>query len=401
MDRSYFSGIELAPPDPILGLTDAFNADTNPSKINLGVGVYQDAKGKVPVLGTVRKAEARWYEAETSKTYLSIEGVSTYNRAVQELILGAGSGIIADGRAVTFQAPGGTGALRIGADFLRRFFPESGVWICNPSWENHRQLFTAAGFVVNSYPYYDAERRDIDIAAMTASLKSLPPRSIVLLHACCHNPTGVDPTPDHWEKIVSICRERELIPFIDMAYQGFGEGIAEDAHAISRFADSGISCLIASSFSKSMSLYRERVGALTVITGSPEEAKHVQIQVKRVIRTLYSNPASHGAQVAALILTDPELRDEWENEVKEMRERIHSMRHLFVKSLENAGVDRDFSFILRQKGMFSYSGLSRDIVLRLRKEFGLYMVDSGRICVAAMNENNVPIIARAIAGVLK
>ncbi len=279
MNQSLFSHIELAQPDPILGLNEAYNNDNNPRKINLGVGVYQDESGRVPVLATVRKAEARWYEQESSKTYLPIEGIAGYNKSVQELILGKDSPAVNEGRAVTIQAPGGTGALRIGADFLRRFFPGSGVWICNPSWENHRQLFEATGYQVNIYPYYNPESRGLDFEGMQKAINSLPEKSIVLLHACCHNPTGVDPTIDQWKLLVEIFRKKNLIPFLDMAYQGFGDGLEEDAQAVRLFSDSGIPCLISSSFSKSMSMYRERVGALTVTTGSPQEAKRIHSQV--------------------------------------------------------------------------------------------------------------------------
>lgn len=400
--RSPFAGIPLAPPDPILGLTDAYNADTNPNKVNLGVGVYQDAAGKVPVLKSVREAERRWYEAESSKSYLPIDGAPAYNREVQALLFGPDAALLVEGRAVTAEALGGTGGLKVGADFLRRFFPEAGVWISDPSWENHRALFEAAGFKVQTYPYYDRETHGLDFDGMMAALRSLPAGSIVVLHACCHNPTGVDPTPEQWREVVELFRDRErgLVPFLDFAYQGFGDGIDRDALAVRAFADAGIACLVSNSFSKSFSLYRERVGALTVVTADAEEAGRVRSQLKRVIRTNYSNPPSHGAHVVATILADAGQRAEWDAELAEMRERIHRMRSLFVRTLREKGVSRDFGFIERQKGMFSYSGLPLDAVRRLRSDFGLYIVDSGRICVAAMNERNLDYICASIAQVV-
>jgi aromatic-amino-acid transaminase len=400
-NSSLFAQIQQAPPDPILGLTEAFNADKNPQKVTLGVGVYQDSTGKVPVLQTVRQAEAKWYEQETTKSYLPIDGVPSYNKAVQALLLGADSPIIAEGKAVTVQSLGGTGALKIGADFLKNFFGQSSVWISNPSWENHRQIFEAAGFKVENYPYYDAKTNGLDFDGMYNTIKNLPARSIVLLHACCHNPTGVDPTKEQWTKLVELFKAQDLIPFIDFAYQGFGDGIDEDAFAVRAFAQAGILCLIANSFSKSMSMYRERVGAMTILTNSADESKRVLSQLKRTIRTNYSNPASHGAQVAALILTDPKLRAAWEIEVTEMRTRIQQMRTEFVKALAVNGVKQDFSFITRQKGMFSYTGLSKETVHKLRDQFSLYLVDSGRACIAAMNEKNLPYICQAISTVLK
>jgi aromatic-amino-acid transaminase len=395
-----FAGIEQAPPDPILGLTEAFNADPSPKKVNLGVGVYQDGTGKVPVLKTVREAEAKWYEQENSKSYLPIDGVPAYNKAVQNLLLGADSPLTRDGRALTVQSLGGTGGLKIGADFLKRFFPQSTVYISQPSWENHRQLFEAAGFKVETYPYYDAKTHGLNFEGMLGAIKALPAKSIVLLHACCHNPTGVDPTREQWKALVEVFKTSDLVPFIDFAYQGFAEGIEEDAYSVRLFAAAGISCLIASSFSKSFSMYRERVGAFTVLTASAEEARRVLSQLKRIIRTNYSNPSSHGAQVAALILSDLAMRTRWEAEVAEMRNRIKSMRTLFVKTLAEKGVTQDFGFITRQNGMFSFTGLSKEIVQKLRGEYSLYIVDSGRICVAAMNEKNLPAICEAIAAVL-
>jgi aromatic-amino-acid transaminase len=396
---SPFHNIAQAPADPILGLTEAFVADQNPGKVNLGVGVYQDGAGKVPVLKAVREAEARWYAKEDSKSYIPIDGVAAYNKLVQQLLLGADSAIIAEGRAVTVQGVGGTGALKVGADFLRRFFPEAGLYISNPSWENHRAVFEAAGFEVGSYPYYDPQTHGADFDSMLAYLKELPAQSVVVLHACCHNPTGADLTTAQWDTLVSLFEGSALIPFLDFAYQGFGAGLNEDAYAVRAFAKAGIPCLIASSFSKSFSLYRERVGALTVITADAAESKRVLSQLKRTIRTNYSSPPAHGANVAATILADAELRTLWETELGEMRDRIHKMRGLFVQGLKDRNVAQDFSFIADQVGMFSYSGLTKEQVHKLRAG-GLYIVDSGRICVAAMNDKNLPVICDAIAGVL-
>ncbi len=400
MTFSPFSEVTLAPADPILGLTEAFQADQNPQKINLGVGVYQDGRGKVPVLSVVRDAERRWYEKEDSKSYLPIDGLVAYRQEVQALLFGRDSALIRDGRVVTAQALGGTGALKLGADFLKRFLPRSELFISKPSWENHRAVFETAGFTVKEYAYYSPETHGLDFAAMREALGSLPAQTIVLLHACCHNPTGADPTAAQWKELAELCKARSLVPFIDFAYQGFADGIDEDAVAVRAFAATGLPFLVASSFSKSFSLYRERVGAVCFVTSDTDEAKRVTSQLKRVVRTNYSNPSSHGAQVVAMVLSDAELRSRWDGEVREMRERIQKMRTLFVSRLADRGIQRDFSFIAQQKGMFSYSGLELDQVRRLRSEFGLYIVDSGRICVAAMNENNLERIADSIARVL-
>lgn len=401
MQQSPFARIEAAPPDPILGLTEAFNADSNPNKVNLGVGVYQDETGRVPVLATVREAERRWFEKEDSKSYLPIDGVPAYNRAVQNLLFGADAQVVAEGRVVTVQALGGTGALRVGADFLKRFFPQAKVWISNPSWENHRALFEAAGFTVMTYPYYEAASHGLDFDGMLKAIKEIPDGDVLLLHASCHNPTGVDLSEAQWRELVAVLSSKQIIPFLDFAYQGFYRGIEEDAFAVRLFAQSGLCYLVASSFSKNFSLYRERVGALTIVTRDAEESKRILSQVKRVIRTNWSNPASHGAQVVALVLNDTELRQQWMQEVAQMRERIRKMRRLFVEKLREKGVQRDFSFIERQNGMFSFSGLEPEIVERLRAEFSLYIVRSGRICVAAMNERNIDYICEAIAKILK
>jgi aromatic-amino-acid transaminase len=398
--QSPFAQIEQAPPDPIIGLTEAYNQDATPAKVNLGVGVYQDAAGKTPVLKVVREAQSRWAQQEASKSYLPIDGLPAFNREVQKLLFGADSQIIAEARAVTVQGLGGTGGLKIGADFLKRFFPDAEIWISDPSWENHQMLFTAAGFKVNYYPYYNAETRGLDFNGMLETLKRLPARSIVLLHACCHNPTGVDLSNEQWPLIIDVVRQGGLTPFLDFAYQGFGESLDADAFAVRAFAEAGIPCLIANSFSKSFALYRERVGALTITTSGAEESQRVLSQVKRIIRTNYSSPPSHGAQLVALALADPELRKEWEGELAEMRERILQMREMFVASMIEHGVEQDFSFIKNQRGMFSYSGLTPEQVNSLREKYSLYVVRSGRICVAAMNEKNIGYICDAIAHVL-
>lgn len=395
---SPFASIEQAPADPILGLTEQYVADTNPNKVNLGVGVYQNDQGKVPVLKVVRDAEELWYSREDSKGYIPIDGVPAYNREVQALLLGAESTVIEEGRAVTAEGLGGTGSLKIGADFLRWFFPDVPIYISSPSWENHQALFEKAGFAVREYAYYDANSHGLDFDGMMQSLGSLPSRSIVVLHACCHNPTGVDLSPHQWDSVVGLFKDSDHIPFIDFAYQGFGKGINEDAYAVRAFATAGIPCLIASSFSKSLSLYRERVGALTIQTSSKDESKRVLSQLKRVIRTNYSSPPSHGGQVAALILGNPELRARWEVELTEMRERILRMRSLFVQGLAAKGLD--FGFIENQVGMFSYSGIPLEAVRKLRSDYSLYILDSGRICVAAMNPSNMGYICDSIAAVL-
>lgn len=401
MTSSVFSQIALAPADPILGLTEAFNADTNLAKVNLGVGVYQDGSGKVPILEVVREAERRWQQKEDTKSYIPIDGVPAYNKLVQRLVLGENSEVITSGRAHTAQALGGTGALKIGADFLKRFFPESKVYLSTPSWENHRAIFEAAGFEVQTYPYYDPKTHGIEFDEMMSALKRLEAQSIILLHASCHNPTGVDLSHDQWREVVEICREGKLIPFLDFAYQGFAVDPETDAFAVRAFAESGLQCVIANSFSKSFSLYRERVGGLTIVTADADEAKRVQSQLKRIIRTNYSSPASHGAQVVALVLGDEQLRAKWLEELAAMRNRILAMRKMLVSKLKEKGVERDFSFIERQCGMFSFSGLDLEMVRKLKADKSLYIVNSGRICVAAVNEKNIDYICDAISQVVR
>jgi aromatic-amino-acid transaminase len=395
-----FAAVELAPRDPILGLNEQFNADTNPAKVNLGVGVYFDDNGKLPLLKCVQAAEAQLVEAHKPRGYLPIDGIAAYDKAVQGLVFGAGSDILNAGRVATVQALGGTGGLKLGADFLKKLNPGATVLISDPSWENHRALFTNAGFPVESYPYYDAEKRGVRFDAMLAALNAAPAGTIVVLHACCHNPTGYDITPAQWTQVVEAVKARKLVPFLDMAYQGFGEGIAEDGAAVQQFVASGLDFFVSTSFSKSFSLYGERVGALSVVCESKDEAQRVLSQLKIVIRTNYSNPPTHGAQVVATVLDTPALRRQWEEELAGMRVRIKQMRTLLVEKLAAAGVKQDFGFVTAQRGMFSYSGLSAGQMQRLRSDFGVYGVDSGRICVAALNTKNIDYVVASIAKVL-
>jgi aromatic-amino-acid transaminase len=401
MTASIFATVELAPRDPILGLTEGFNADTHPIKVNLGVGVYYDDNGKVPLLGAVKAAEKVRLEAAPARGYQPIEGLAAYNQAVQTLMFGADSALAKDGRLITIEALGGTGALKVGADFLKRLYPGTKVYISDPSWENHRALFESAGFVVETYAYYDAATRGVNFPAMKASLASLPVHSVVVLHACCHNPTGADISPAQWQEVVDVVRDKNLIAFVDMAYQGFADGIKQDAVALDLFTASGLQFFVSSSFSKSFSLYGERVGALTMVAASREEAARVMSQVKRVIRTNYSNPPTHGGAIVAAVLASPELRKQWEDELAGMRERIRAMRIALAEKLKARGVAQDFSFITKQRGMFSYTGLTVDQVERLKADFGVYAVGTGRICVAALNSKNIDYVADAIAAVLK
>lgn len=396
---SLFSAIEMAPRDPILGITEAFNADTNTAKINLGVGVYYDDKGKVPLLECVQKAEAKLMEQPTPRTYLPIEGLAAYDKAVQELVFGADSPVIQEKRALTVQAIGGTGALKIGADFLKRFLPASDVYISDPSWENHRALFESAGFTVHNYAYYDAATRGVNFDGMLAALTSMPAGSIVVLHACCHNPTGADLTQDQWDQVIAAVQAGNLVPFLDMAYQGFANGIDEDGAVVRRFAATGMAMLVSNSFSKSFSLYGERVGALSIVATTSEEATRVLSQLKRVVRTNYSNPPTHGGKVVATVLATPELRKLWEEELAGMRVRIREMRGAMVEKLKAKAPSHDFEFVRQQVGMFSYSGLSKEQVGKLRDE-SIYAVDTGRICVAALNSTNIDRVVDAIAKVL-
>jgi aromatic-amino-acid transaminase len=397
---SLFSAVEMAPRDPILGLNEQFAADTNPNKVNLGVGVYYDDTGKLPLLKCVQAAEAQIMGTPKARGYLPIDGIAAYDGAVKGLVFGSESDVVTSDRVATIQAIGGTGGLKVGADFLRRMGASKQLLISDPSWENHRALFTAAGFDVDTYPYYDAANRGINFDGMLARLKSAEPGTIVVLHACCHNPTGYDIDPAQWDQVVATVKARNLTAFLDMAYQGFGFGIQEDGAVIQKFVDAGLSFLVSTSFSKSFSLYGERVGALSVLCESKDEAAKVLSQLKIAIRTNYSNPPIHGGSVVATVLGTPELRAQWEQELAEMRDRIKTMRQTLVDGLKAAGVQADMSFITKQIGMFSYSGLNKDQMVRLRNEFGVYGTDTGRMCVAAMNSQNINYICKAIASVL-
>ncbi len=398
---SVLATVELAPRDPIMGVTEAFNADPNPRKANLGVGVYCDDTGKVPLLECVKRAEIEIAEAAAPHPYLPIDGIPAYDREVRALLFGADSDVIRDGRAVTVQALGGTGALKVGADFLHRFAPRAQIWISDPSWENHRALFEAAGMTVNTYPYYDAPTRGLDFAGMRAALSELAAGSIVLLHACCHNPTGVDPTPAQWDEIIAIVRARGLVPFVDLAYQGFAEGIEADGAVVRKFAATPGPLLVSSSFSKSFSLYGERVGALSVVADDKDEAARALSQLKRLIRSNYSNPPTQGGKIVTMVLCSPELRALWEAELATMRNRIKLMRARLVELLHERVPGADFRFMLAQRGMFSYSGLTKEQVQVMREEFSIYAIDTGRVCVAALNSRNIDDVGAAIANAIR
>ena len=397
---SFFSAVEMAPRDPILGLNEQFAADPNLAKVNLGVGVYYDDQGKLPLLACVQAAEQTMMATPTARGYLPIDGIAAYDAGVKALVFGASSEPVQSGRIATVQAIGGTGGLKIGADFLKKLSPNADVLISDPSWENHRALFGSAGFVVKNYRYYDATERGVDFDGMLADLSAANGGTIVVLHACCHNPTGYDMTPAQWDQVVSLCKSRALVPFLDMAYQGFGYGLAEDGAVVQKFVAAGMSFFVSTSFSKSFSLYGERVGALSVLCDTKEEASRVLSQLKIVIRTNYSSPPSHGGAVVAAVLSKPEWRALWESELGGMRTRIKAMRQKLVDGLKAAGVQQDMSFITSQIGMFSYSGLSRDQMIRLRAEFGVYGTDTGRMCVAALNSKNVDYVCAAIAKVM-
>ncbi|MEO8121389.1 MAG: amino acid aminotransferase [Rhodoferax sp.] len=397
---SLFSAVEMAPRDPILGLNEQFNADTNPAKVNLGVGVYFDDNGKLPLLQCVQAAEKTMMDKPSARGYLPIDGIAAYDAAVKSLVFGADSEPVKSGRVATVQGIGGTGGLKIGADFLKKLNPNATVLISDPSWENHRALFTNAGFPVESYRYYDAAKRGVDFEGMLADLNAAAPGSIILLHACCHNPTGYDITAAQWDQVIAAVKAKNLVAFLDMAYQGFGYGIEEDGAVIGKFVAAGLDFFVSTSFSKSFSLYGERVGALSVVCESKEEAGRVLSQLKIAIRTNYSNPPIHGGAIVAAVLGNPELRALWEKELGEMRVRIKAMRQRLVDGLKAAGVKQDMSFITSQIGMFSYSGLTKDQMVRLRNEFGVYGTDTGRMCVAALNSKNIDYVCASIAKVV-
>jgi aromatic-amino-acid transaminase len=402
MSSSFFSHIPANPPDPILGVTEAFRADPHPSKVNLGVGVYQNEAGQTPILESVKRATAIWSTQEDTKSYLPIDGLSSYNLATQKLLFGADAPILLaqDKRVLTMQAIGGTGALRLGAELIKQFLPGSAIYLSDPSWENHRLLFTGTGLTVHSYPYYDSATHGVKLDDMLATLRKAPENSAILLHASCHNPTGVDLDRTAWEAVAEICIKHRLIPFLDCAYQGFAEGLDNDAYPIRLFADKGLTFIVTTSYAKSLSMYRERCGALTVVTGSQVEANNINSQLKRIVRTIYSSPSSFGAQLVSIVLNTPELRNMWEGELDEMRLRILEMRRSFSRMLGEMIPNRDFSFIEKQRGMFSYSGLSKDVIQALRERYHIYALDSGRICVAAMNHSNMTYICEAIASVI-
>jgi len=398
---SFFANVEQVPGDPILGLTEAYNADPRPTKVNLGVGIYYDESGRIPLLRAVEQIERQLAQDAKPRGYLPIDGLPAYDLATQKLLFGAESPLLAAGRVATSQTIGGSGALRVGADLLKKLLSTSTIAISNPSWENHRAVFSAAGFDVVDYTYFDAATHGLNFDGMLADLNKLAPGTVVLLHACCHNPTGADLTREQWRTVAALLKERNLFPFVDIAYQGFDKGIDEDAYAVRLLAEAGIdSYVVASSYSKSFSLYGERVGALSVVSATAAESKAVQSQVKRIIRTIYSSPSTHGAALVAGVLTSPELRALWEQELTEMRERIHALRAGMVQKLAALGAP-EFGFIQQQAGMFSYSGLSKAQVDRLREEFGIYAVGTGRICVAALSQKNLDYVTQAVATVHK
>lgn len=396
-----FENIQAAPADPILGLNESFSNETNPNKINLGVGVYKDEQGKTPILQAVKQAEERLLSNETSKSYLSIEGTSQYREAVQSLLFGKDHPIITKKLAHTAHTPGGTGALRVAAEFIKKHIPNATVWVSNPTWANHQAVFQSVGLEVASYAYYDAVNKSLDFEAMLASLSQIPEGDVVLFHGCCHNPTGIDPTAEQWQQLANLCSKQGFLPLFDFAYQGFGVGLEEDAQGLRTFTQQVPEMLIASSFSKNFGLYNERVGAITLVCDTAEQVDTAFTQLQRTIRTNYSNPPAHGAAIVTEILSDPGLRSLWEMELESMRKRIHEMRSLFVSTLRANGVDQDFSFISRQQGMFSFSGLTPDQVSRLRQEFAIYIVGSGRINVAGITHENIKPLCDAISAVVQ
>ena len=396
-----FDMLPLAPPDSILGLTEAFQKDPNPKKINLSVGVYKDEQGQTPILACVKEAERRLLASEQNKGYLPIEGHREYDARVQELLFGPGHEIAASGRAITAQTPGGTGSLRVAADFLKKHFPTARLWQSKPTWANHGAIFAAAGIKVEAYSYLNDAGRGLDFEALMSTLRGIRAGDIVLLHACCHNPTGIDPTREQWKQIADVFHERGLLPLVDFAYQGFGDGLEEDAAGLRELARPGKELLVCSSFSKNFGLYGERVGALTLVAASSDAAQRALSQVRISIRTNYSNPPTHGAAIVATVLSDPDLRRQWEQELAAMRQRIHAMRSLFVATMKRLKPKHDFSFLAGQKGMFSFSGLTNMQVDELRAKHGVYVVgNGGRINVAGMTPDNMQPLCEAIAAVL-
>ena len=395
-----FENIKAAPADPILGLGEAFKSETRANKINLGIGIYKDAQGATPIMRAVKEAETRLLAKENSKNYLGIDGIADYNQRTKALLFGADSPIIAQDRARTVQSLGGTGALRIAAEFIKRQTKAQNVWISTPTWPNHNAIFNAVGMTIREYRYYDAERKALDWDNLIADLSNANEGDVVLFHGCCHNPTGIDPTPEQWKQLAELSVKNGWLPLFDFAYQGLANGLNEDAVGLRTFAANHKELLVASSFSKNFGLYNERVGAFTLVAENADIAATALTQVKSIIRTLYSNPASHGGATVATVLNDPQLRQEWENELTEMRERIKKMRHLFVQLLKEYGAKQDFGFIMEQNGMFSFSGLSAEQVDRLREEFAIYAVRSGRINVAGITEDNIRYLCESIVKVL-
>jgi aspartate/tyrosine/aromatic aminotransferase len=395
-----FEKLDMAPPDAILGLTEAFKKDPNPDKINLGVGVYKDAENQTPVLDCVKEAEKRILDGENSKSYLPIPGAPEFAEAVQQLLLGGKHEIVASGRAVTAHTPGGTGALRVAGDFIHRMFPNAAIWLSDPTWANHAAVFQAAGLSVKKYPYYDTKNACLAFDAMMDGLRQVTPGDVVLLHGCCHNPSGMDPDPDQWEAIARQVRAQKALPLLDFAYQGFGDGLDEDARGLRALSTAGGEMIVCSSFSKNFGLYKERTGALTLVGMDADAAAKAFSHIKKCIRSNYSNPPAHGGQIVTAVLADAGLRALWEKELGVMRDRINRMRQVFVDTLKKKGVDRDFSFITRQKGMFSFSGLTKEQVGKLQEQHSIYIVGSGRINVAGMTEDNMDRLCDAIAGVL-
>jgi len=395
-----FQHVEPFAGDPILSLNEDFQKDPRPNKINLSIGIYFDDAGRIPVLEAVRRAEAKLLTASGPKPYLPIEGAANFRSAVQHLLFGADHEAVTSKRIATIQSVGSSGGLKVGADFIKRYFPDSEVWVSDPTWDNHRSMFEGAGITVRTYPYYDAATGGLRFADMLATLRGLPAKTVVLLHACCHNPTGVDLTHAQWDELIPVLKERQLLPYLDLAYQGFGDGIAEDAYAVRALASAGLSFFIANSFSKSMSVYGERCGALSVVCPDAQQAENVLGQLKFTVRRNYSSPPIHGGQLVALVLSDPELRGLWEQELAAMRERILAMRKRLHAVLTQKVPGRSFDYFLTQRGMFSYTGLSAAQVDRLREEFGVYLVRSGRICVAGLNSHNVEAAATAMAAVM-
>jgi aromatic-amino-acid transaminase len=395
-----FQHLEPYAGDPILSLNEAFQTDPRPHKVNLSIGIYFDDMGRIPVLDCVRQAEAQMLAEGGAKPYLPMEGSAAARQAVQRLLFGSAHEAVTRGRVATLQTVGSSGGLKVGADFLKRWFPHSQVWVSDPSWDNHRAIFEGAGVSVKAYPYYDPATGGLKFDALCETLQAMPPRSVVLLHACCHNPTGVDLSHAQWQSLVPLLRERELLPYLDIAYQGYGDGIEEDAFAVRLLADAGLPFFVANSFSKSMSVYGERAGALSVVCTDAAQAERVLGQMKATVRRNYSSPAIHAAGIISRVLSDPALRTSWEADVTAMRERILAMRHSLHGVLSARLPGRDFSYFLTQRGMFSYTGLSPAQVDRLREEFGVYLVRSGRICVAGLNTGNVERTAQAMAAVL-